>query len=803
MPPPKKPLKKNTYFNPMQVSFDFIDESEKLNGCTYLNDLNKTQRQAVTTFNGQYMIIAGPGSGKTRVNTYRVAHLINFHNIQPYNILVLTFTNKAAREMRNRIEKLVTQPEQIKQITMGTFHAVFARILRIEAQSIDFPTDFTIYDTEDSKSLLRAIVRELQLDSDLYDANTLYNRISGAKNSLITPEGYRNNKDITANDQRANRPHIVDIYKHYTHRCKKAGAMDFDDLLLNMFFLLKTTPDVREKYQKKFQFIHLDEFQDTNFLQYEIIKLLAAQHKNILAVGDDAQSIYAFRGATVENMIDFKKDFPNAVEIRLEQNYRSTKNIIEVANQIIANNPRQLPKTIWTDNTQGDLIRLMKAQDDSDEGRLVVDLIKEDMLRNHFKPSSFAILYRTNAQSRIFEDALRKANIAYTIFGGTSFYQRKEIKDVLGYLRLTVNNQDDEALRRIINFPARGIGDTTFQKLENIANQNDMSIWQACTQINTYPEFNSRAKELVTNFVNIINTFKQFLSTFNAYEATEKILKMSGLWQNYQNDKTIEGLSKFENIQELLNSIQEFVSNKQIGVLASSESSLDNDASLGKYLQEISLLTDMDKTKTEAGSVQLMTVHNAKGLEFPCVHVVGMEEKLFPSKMASNTTKDIEEERRLFYVAVTRAEQKLTISYAARRYRFGVLEFAEASRFLTEIPQQYLEVRGSGIKASDFKYGTGTNTYESFSSDKISPLSLKNAIGSRPQTPNLPPANLQIRSDDLNKLKNADTVLHERFGKGQVQNIEGAGDKRIASIIFELYGEKRIMLKFVKMQIEI
>jgi DNA helicase II / ATP-dependent DNA helicase PcrA len=664
----------------------------------YLEELNEPQREAVLHKDGPLMIIAGAGSGKTKVLTTRIAHLMGAHKIDAFNILALTFTNKAAKEMKERVERTLGNSEA-RNLYIGTFHSVFARILRAEANKIGYPNNFTIYDTDDAKSVLKAVINEMELDDKTYKPNIVFNRISGAKNGLVSPIEYINDWAIQQEDARANRPMIGQIYDAYNKRCFKNGAMDFDDLLFKMYILLKNHPDALSKYQRKFKYIMIDEYQDTNTSQYEIIKLLGAMHENVCVVGDDAQSIYSFRGATIENILQFERDYDNVKVVKLEQNYRSTKSILNVANEIIANNKNQLPKTLWTDKGEGDKIKLVRTATDNEEGKYVADTIQEEKLRNHYFNNEFAILYRTNAQSRSYEESLRRMNIAYKIYGGLSFYQRKEVKDYVAYLRLVVNPADEEALKRIINYPTRGIGKTSMDRAILAANQNNITVWQVLEKAAMYG-FKSGTLEAINEFVVMIKMFQSELVKKNAYEVAFTIGKSSGLVKDLFNDKTTEGLARYENVQELLNSIKEFVDDplrngiiNEDGEVIAENTAIAADgsvaptqksqlASLGTYLQQITLLTDTDNDKEDFDCVKLMTIHAAKGLEFSCVFVGGLEETLFPNAMSINTREELEEERRLFYVCITRAKKKLWLTYANARYRFGQLQQNEPSRFI-------------------------------------------------------------------------------------------------------------------------
>ncbi|MEO8961132.1 MAG: UvrD-helicase domain-containing protein, partial [Ginsengibacter sp.] len=670
----------------------------------YLQGLNDAQREAVLHRDGPIMIVAGAGSGKTKVLTTRIAHLMA-SGVDAFKILALTFTNKAAAEMKERVSNILGNNEA-KNLYIGTFHSVFARILRAEADKLGYPRNFTIYDTDDSKSVVRTVIKEMNLDDKHYKPSTVYNRISSAKNSLITPEEYINDYGLQQEDARANRPLIGQIYMAYCNRCFKNGAMDFDDLLLKFYQLLVTHPESLSKYQRKFKYIMIDEYQDTNTSQYQIIKLLGAMHENVAVVGDDAQSIYSFRGATIENILQFQKDYDEVKVVMLEQNYRSSQNILNVANGIIANNKSQIPKKLWTSNTEGEKIKLIRTATDNEEGKYVADTIQEQKLRNHFRNSDFAILYRTNAQSRGFEESLRRMNIAYRIYGGISFYQRKEIKDLLSYLRVVVNPSDEEALKRIINFPARGLGKTTVEKAVLFANQNNISMWNV---LERGAEFGYRAStlEIINSFVVMIKMFQSELQKKNAYDVAILIGKNTLLVKELFNDKTTEGLARYENVQELLNSIKGFT-----------ETPTDDgellDKSLGSYLQQITLLTDADDDKEERDVVKLMTIHAAKGLEFPAIFVGGLEETLFPNAMAINTREELEEERRLFYVAITRAKSKLWLTYANTRYRFGNLTQNEPSRFIDELPDERIDKGFAGGNARNNQ----TNYWNAFDKPK-------------------------------------------------------------------------------------
>src|ERR1700761_5018266 len=668
----------------------------------YISELNEQQREAVEHISGPIMIVAGAGSGKTKVLTTRIAHLMK-NGVDAFNILALTFTNKAAAEMKERVEKILGNTSA-RSLYIGTFHSVFARILRGEAHRLGYPNNFTIYDTDDAKSVVKTVVNELNLDDKHYKPNIVYNRISQAKNGLVTPAEYANDYAIQQEDMRSNRPAIAQIYDAYSKRCFKNGAMDFDDLLFKMYELLKQFPESLHKYQHKFRYIMIDEYQDTNPAQYEIIKLLGAAHENVCVVGDDAQSIYSFRGATIENILQFQKDYEDVKVVMLEQNYRSTQSILNVANEVIKNNKGQIPKNLWTDNSTGEKIRLVRLMTDNDEGKFVADTIQEQRLRNHYNNRDFAILYRTNAQSRAFEESLRRMAIPYTMFGGISFYQRKEIKDFVAYLRIIVNSRDEESLKRIINYPARGIGKTTIDKAVLEANTQNISLWEVLEKAKEVG-FRAGTLEAIENFVLMIRSFSSMLTSKNAYEVASHVGKQTNLVKELFNDKTTEGLARYENIQELLNSIKEFTE------LPDEDGVLETDTKgLGNYLQQITLLTDADEKDPNADTVKLMSIHAAKGLEFSCVFAAGLEEMLFPNAMAINTREELEEERRLFYVVITRAKQKLWITYANTRYRFGNLVQNEPSRFIEEIPADYLDrsFAGGGARNQGFSGPSGS-----------------------------------------------------------------------------------------------
>ncbi|MEY4114114.1 MAG: hypothetical protein RLZ76_807 [Bacteroidota bacterium] len=817
----------------------------------YLDGLNPQQREAVMHRDGPLMIIAGAGSGKTKVLTTRIAHLMA-NGVDPFRILALTFTNKAAREMKERIESMLGNRES-NNLYIGTFHSVFARILRAEATRIGYPSSFTIYDTDDAKSVLKTVIHELNLDDKMYKPAVVYNRISAAKNALITAEEYANDFGLQQEDARANRPAISQIYLAYSKRCFKNGAMDFDDLLLQFYLILKLHPEALHKYQHKFNYIMIDEYQDTNPAQYEIIKLLGAMHENVCVVGDDAQSIYSFRGATIENILLFKRDYDDVKVVKLEQNYRSTKQILNVANQVIANNKGQIPKELWTDNGEGEKIRLVRTMTDNDEGKFIADTIQEQKLRNHYFNKEFAVLYRTNAQSRAFEESLRRMNIPYTIFGGISFYQRKEIKDYIAYLRVIVNPRDEEALKRIINYPVRGIGKTSLDKLILFANEKQLTLWEVLTKAAEFG-FKAGTLEAIENFVLMIKSFASMLQKSNAYDVAFHVGKQTGLVKELFNDKSTEGVQRYENVQELLNSIKEWVDDKQNraqidedGVLletegqgnadeggvdssqltVNSQPSTDNqleepiparplreDVLLSAYLQQITLLTDADQKDENADTVKLMTIHAAKGLEFSCVFAVGLEEMLFPNAMSINTREELEEERRLFYVVITRAKRKLWISYANTRYKFGQVVQNDPSRFINELPEDHLDrsYAGGGFRnqssstASERMRGWGqTNTIQQKSFfDQPKKTSERPGYMPPPSSvtkPVIHQPSADFKPSDTSDLREGQKVEHQKFGFGIVLKMEGAAHNPIATIKFDLNGDKKIMLNYAKLRI--
>lgn len=761
----------------------------------YLIGLNDRQKEAVLHKDGPLMIVAGAGSGKTKVLTTRIIHLMAAHQVDAFNILALTFTNKAAREMKERVERILGSGEA-RNLYIGTFHSVFARILRFEAEKIGYPRHFTIYDTDDAKSVVKAVINEMNLDDKHYKPNIVYNRISSAKNALIGPAEYKNDYAIQQEDIRGNRPAIGQIYEQYVKRCFRNGAMDFDDLLLKFYELLRTVPECLSRYQQKFKYILIDEYQDTNPAQYEIIKLLGAMHENVCVVGDDAQSIYSFRGATIQNILQFQKDYDQVKVVKLEQNYRSTQSILEVANEVIRHNKGQIEKVLFTENAAGEKIRLVRTMTDNDEGKFVADSIQEQKLRHHYANKDFAILYRTNAQSRAFEESLRRMAIPYTIYGGISFYQRKEIKDMVAYLRFIVNPRDEEALKRIINYPVRGIGKTSLDKLLLLSNEKDCSTWEILLNVREHG-FRAGTLTALEDFVTMIKSFASMLGKSNAYDLAFHVGKQTGLVKELFNDKSTEGIQRYENIQELLNSIKEWTESpdNEDGELV--------DKSLGAYLQQITLLTDADEKDADADTVKLMTIHAAKGLEFSCVFAAGLEELLFPNAMAINTREELEEERRLFYVVITRAKQKLWVTYANTRYRFGQLVQNEPSRFLDEIPAAQLDRSFAGTKTMPTRpTASWGNKFEARpvakpTSDKPSYLAPKPPA---PRVVEHKPSE-GFTPSDMTALEVGNRVEHQKFGYGEVIKLEGSAHNPVATVRFEHNGEKKIMLNYARLRI--
>lgn len=742
-----------------------------------LMELNEAQRGAVLQTEGPVMIIAGAGSGKTRVITYRIAWLLK-QGIPPWQIIALTFTNKAAREMQERIGRL-TAPEQARALWMGTFHSIFARILRAEHEAIGFPRNFTIYDTEDSKSLIKSLLKELQLEDKKYRPNLVAHTISMAKNRLITADEYASDPDIQAEDYSRGLPMMGKIYQRYQRRLEKAAAMDFDDLLLRTYFLFNDRPDLLYKYQCQFRYVMVDEYQDTNHVQYSIIRQLGAMHENICVVGDDAQSIYSFRGAVIENIFHFQKDYPDTKLFKLEQNYRSTRNIVEAANKLIERNKFQIEKTVWTQNEEGEKLHLFQALSDNEEGRLVAQAIFELRMREHAANKDFAVLYRTNNQSRALEEALRKLNIPYRIYGGLSFYQRKEVKDLLAYFRLAVNPRDEEALLRVINFPARGLGETTQDRLKVLASENDVPVWEILVRARQFAQIlGHQAVARLEEFAAKIQAFGAMSEQMSAIEAARRIAMESGLMREYYSDRTPEGIIRYQNLEELINAVKEYHESRK-----EEAGGPDQMPRLSGFLSEVALLTDADeKGKDEADRVSLMTIHAAKGLEFPYVFVVGLEENLFPSQMSLTDYRELEEERRLFYVAITRAMKRLTLSYARTRFRWGNQVHCDPSRFLFELDASMLQSAGSARASAPEPSFSLRGPKKTISAD----------------TRNLPTYNFQ--PDLPHVFKKGMQVLHNRFGEGTITDIDGSGSDAIAVIDFQAHGQKRILLKFAKMK---
>ncbi len=830
----------------------------------YLDELNPVQRKAVECTEGPVMIIAGAGSGKTRVLTYRITHLIK-KGVDPFNILSLTFTNKAAREMKERIAKVVGTSES-RNIWMGTFHSVFSRILRSEAEKLGYPQNFTIYDTDNSKSLIKAILKEQGLDDKIYKPGMVLSRISAAKNNLISAQAYQNDKQALEEDRQAAKPKMGLIYQIYAQRCFKAGAMDFDDLLFNTNILLRDFPAVLHKYQHKFKYIMVDEYQDTNFSQYVIIKQLAAAYRNICVVGDDAQSIYAFRGANIQNIFNYEKDYPELNIFKLEQNYRSTKIIVGAANTVISKNKEQLKKNVFTENIEGELIKVMKTESDNSEGNFVASSIFETKMNEQAHNREFAILYRTNAQSRAMEEALRKQNIAYRIFGGLSFYQRKEIKDLLAYYRLAINSNDEESLKRIINYPGRGIGDTTIDRIIVAANDHNISLWRVIENINEFDiGLNAGAKAKVDEFTIMIKSFSAMLQTHSAYDLGQYIAVHSGILRDLYADKSPEGVSRHENIQELLNGLKEFTESEidindigaelagtiegqdaetesqetvekqesrdknQEEVQERQETAIDNEINgllfsfdeqksdienptaeittnptLDLFMRDIALMTDADKkteTEEDRNKVSLMTIHAAKGLEFPYVYVVGLEENLFPSQMSLTERADLEEERRLFYVAITRAEKRVTLSYSTTRYRWGNLIYCEPSRFIEEVDAKYLDMptESSSRLFGNEEYSSKPKQYSTKPKETFvqRPVIGKNLVKINTASKNTS----DFDTESLRSLQVGMEVEHDRFGKGKVINMDGDFPNNKTTVFFEGVGQKQLLIKFAKLRI--
>ena len=785
----------------------------------YLENLNEAQQLAVVNYEGPSLIIAGAGSGKTRVLTFRIAHLLK-NGVPPSSILALTFTNKAAREMKERIAGVVGNNTS-RYLWMGTFHSIFARILRAESAQIGYPSNFTIYDTQDSKSLLRAIIKSLNLEENAYKPSAVMGRISAAKNSLVLPTGYKQNDAIRDADQAARIPRTGEIYEEYARRCRNAGAMDFDDLLLMTNVLFKRSPETLQKYQQIFRYVLVDEYQDTNFSQYLIVKKLVETHNNICVVGDDAQSIYSFRGARIENILNFKNDYPEFSVYKLEQNYRSTQTIVNAANSIIAKNKNQLQKTVYSENDKGAKIKVLNALNDQEEGFLVVSEIFQKRMSAHDSYSDFAILYRTNAQSRVFEEVLRKRNIPYKIYGGLSFYQRKEIKDLLAYFRLVINQKDNESFKRVINFPARGIGATTIGKIEEFAAQNDSSMFTVAsdTALLLKSGLNAGTTKKVLEFTNLMLSFSDRSLSLEAYEMAQRIASESGVMSELYQDKSPENISRYENTQELLNAVQQF---------ALSAVEEGRPVQLANFMEEVSLLTDQDNEKSDdIDKVTLMTVHSSKGLEFNTVFVVGLEENLFPSGFSGTLTlSELEEERRLFYVALTRAKHDAFLSFAQQRFKWGKTEFCNPSRFIGEIDAQYLDIQSSRFfqhHISSDSSGRDVRSGQDHRSGRDLLSGQDHRSGQdilRPQDRSefekpKPGATLKVsyrqnndttsaapfESDDPGKLEVGMFVEHQRFGRGKIVDLEGVMPEMKAKVFFANAGEKQLLLKFAKLKI--
>ena len=778
-----------------------MQKTQTNNKTDLLNQLNKAQRAAVEFCDGPSLVIAGAGSGKTRVLSYKIAYLLE-QGLPPYYILALTFTNKAAREMKSRIAELVGE-KRARSLWMGTFHSIFARILRNEAESIGFQSNFTIFDSSDSRNLVKLIIKDMNLDDKQYRPGSVHGQISRAKNSLITPAMYAGNAEIIEYDNRAKQPQIFEIYKRYQNRLRAGNSMDFDDLLMYTNILFRDHKEILEKYRNQFQYILVDEYQDTNFAQHLIVKQLADKHHRVCVVGDDAQSIYSFRGANIDNILNFRSNFPETRVFKLEQNYRSTQNIVNAANSLIKKNTEQIAKDVFSENEVGEKVEIVSTFSDFEEGLVVANKIARMRLENHSVYSDFAILYRTNAQSRIFEDSLRKKNIPYRIYGGKSFYQRKEIKDVIAYFRLIVNSSDEEAFRRIINYPARGIGDVTVGKVSSAATLHQISLWKVLSSPIEYNlNINTGTQKKLKGFYDLISEFIDMNESLNAFELAQVVLKRTGISHEAYQDLTPEGMSRSQNIQELLNAIDEFVSTRQ--------EQGEEEISLVNFLSEVSLLTDQDTDKDEeAEKVTLMTVHSAKGLEFNHVFVVGMEEDLFPSSMAKSEARGLEEERRLFYVAITRARKTCTVTYARSRFKNGQTNSAKESRFLKEIDPAYVYMDTNTAfnattteKAVDF-WGTmreqrlqrESTTTKSDSSSFRTGSSSGRLVSVQNTSPSLP------LSKEAKELEEGDIIEHERFGQGEVTSIELSGNDRRAIVEFESAGRKQLLLKFAKFKI--
>ena len=770
----------------------------------YLDELNVSQREAVLYNDGPSLVIAGAGSGKTRVLTYKIAHLMEL-GYDPWNILALTFTNKAAREMKERIAKQVG--ERARYLWMGTFHSIFSRILRVEAETIGFTSNYTIYDTSDSKSLIKSIIKEMQLDDKTYKPGSVQSRISNAKNHLILPDAYASDPSIVKADMEAKMPVIRDIYRRYWERCRQSNAMDFDDLLVYTFLLFRDYPDIRLKYASQFRYVLVDEYQDTNYAQHSIVLQLTLENQKVCVVGDDAQSIYSFRGANIENILKFTQVYKGAKLFKLEQNYRSTQTIVSAANSLISKNHEQIRKEVFSENSQGEAIAVFQAYSDVEEGEIVANKIVQLRYREHCSCDDFAILYRTNAQSRIFEEALRKRSIPYKIYGGLSFYQRKEIKDVIAYFRLAVNPNDEEAFKRVLNYPARGIGDTTLNKIVTTASMYGVSLWAVLCQPLTFGmSINKGTHAKLQGFRDLIEGFMADVREKNAYEVGRTIVMQSGIMNDIAQDPTPENLSRQENLEELVNGMHDFC--------ATREEEGNERISLVDYLAEVSLLTDQDSDKEEEGSkVTLMTIHSAKGLEFKNVFVVGLEENLFPSSMCGDSIRALEEERRLFYVAITRAEERCYLSYAKSRFKYGKTEFCTPSRFLKDIDLCYLSLPQGELLAQ--RIDEGASRFRSSYESKVSFTSRLKPVSDRPKAQIIPPvqqtrtlkkvssiaSSRPVASPSAGALQVGSMIEHERFGIGEVVNLVGTGDDCKATVKFRNAGEKQLLLKFARFKV--
>ena len=767
-----------------------------------LNGLNNPQKEAVTTIQGPVMVIAGAGSGKTKALTHRIAYMIQ-EGINPFAIMALTFTNKAAKEMKDRIMKLV-DPHAARNVWMGTFHSIFARILRIEAQYLGFTHDFTIYDTDDSKQLINAILKERELDTKAYPAKYILHRISMAKSALYTPEDYCNNFEIQQQDLRANKPLIGEIFKTYNNRLQRANAMDFDDILFYTNVLLRDFPEILYKYQNRFEYILVDEYQDTNYAQYLIIRRIAAMRENICVVGDDAQSIYGFRGANIQNILNFKNDYPDQKLIRLEQNYRSTKTIVNAANSVIDHNKDQIKKKVWSDKEEGELITVLRATSDNEEGTLVANSIFGYKMSRQLNNKDFAILYRTNSQSRSLEEALRKQDIPYKIYGGLSFYDRKEVKDLLAYFRVVINPHDEQALLRIINYPTRGIGKTTIERLMVVADERQKGIWDVISS-DTEPmpkDFNSGTVNKLHNFVTMIKSFQTLLNKQSAIELAKHICNTVGIIKDLKEDDTPEGQARVQNIEELLNAIMEF-SDKQVDEVTGEQ----NEVTLNKFMEDVALLTDQDnKDDEDDDRVTMMTIHSAKGLEFPYVYIVGLEENLFPGIQSLSTREELEEERRLFYVALTRAETKLVLSHAESRYRWGNLTLSEPSRFIEEIDPSLIERTKKASFRGTSSFNEGVNFSNPFSKNFQEKREYQKRVEQKQHTPYINNSASTNSSSDFvaaspEEIVEGMRVMHQKFGQGNVIKVEGIGPNKKATVVFDECGTKQLMLKFAKLNI--